>query len=236
MLNCAAVLFFNAPIAMAEGLPDIYLRFDGIEAECTDELHPGSKADAANADPSLKLDPNKWGWFQFKSFSLNFDVKDSGDSESADKKAGGGAKPAAPKKGAAGAAAGGSKDDTGPHSHPDISVSKSLDSASAVLWQTRCYEGKDIKRVELEACRTGGIPGAPKLPFVRLVFEGVFVKSINMSISEDALPSETLVFSYERVQIESIWTDNETGKRLIEQPRHYGWDFKNNKQWEGPEK
>ena len=216
---------------MAEGLPDIYLRFDGIEAECMDENHPGPKANA------LKDEPDRWGWFQFKSFGFSFSVNEAGDSDAAGKTAGGAhgpAAPAGPKKPAAGAAKGAAKKDSGPHSHPDISVQKNLDSASAVLWKTKCYEGQEIKKVELEACRTGGIPGAPKIPFVRLIFEGVFIKKITMSVSEDALPSETLVFSYERVQIESIWTDNETGKRLIEQPRHFGWDFENNKQWEGP--
>ena len=87
--------------------------------------------------------------------------------------------------------------------------------------------------MELEACRSGGVSGAKKIPFVRLAFEGVFVKSITMNITEDAVPAETLVFSYKRVQIESVWTDNDTGERLIEKPRHYGWDFENNKQWKG---
>ena len=204
---------------MGEGLPDIYLRFDGIEAECTDELHPGAKADAVNG---------KWGWFQFKSFNFNFSVTDKGDATAESGAKGGSKKTDAPKT-----AAKDKTKDAGPHSHPDITVSKSLDSASALLWSTKCYEGKAIKQVELEACRTGGIEGAEKIPFVRLTFEGVFVKSITMSVTEDALPSESLVFSYERVKMESIWTDNETGKRLIEQPRRFAWDFKNNKQWKG---
>ena len=214
---------------MSEGLPDIYLRFAGIAAECTDELHPGPEADAVDG---------KWGWFQFKSFSFNFNVNETGAADPAGAAASGnqgaarpaaarGNRPAPPAAGAHGAAA----QDSGPHSHPDITVSKSLDSASALIWQNKCYEGQEIEQVELEACRTGGIPGAGKIPFVRFIFEGVYVKSITMTISEDSLPSESLVFSYERVKMESIWTDNDTGERCNAKPRHFGWDFKNNKQW-----
>ena len=193
---------------MSEGLPDVYVRFEGIEGECMDDKHPG-----------------KAGWFPIKSFNFNFSVKDAGDSEkpSEDKK-GGDKKKAAPKAAAR---------DEGPLSHPDVSLSKNLDSSSARIWDTKCYSGQEILEVELEACRSGGMSGADKIPFVRLVFEGVYIKSISMSIAEDALPAETMQFSYERARIESIWTDNDTGERCNTQPRIFGWDFENHKQWTG---
>lgn len=209
---------------------DVYVRFEGIVGECMDEKHPGVD-----------------GWFQIKSFNFSFSAKDKGENP-----------PAAGIKKLKGKteeerlrevndalqkvqqardreAKGKKKDsakDEAPHDHPDVSVSKVLDSASATIWGTKCYEGKTISKVEVEACRSGGTSDE-KIPFVRLVFESVYVTKISMSIPEDALPSESLDFHYERVRIESIWTDNETGERRVDRPQRFGWDFENNKRWDG---
>lgn len=219
---------------MAEELPDIYVRFEGIDGECTDERHPGKDEGGDYPDDTV------FGWFQIKQFTFSFSVKDTGDTPAAATAAHGtpagttaGAANPAQAKGAHGTTPQQSAKDDGPFNHPDISLTKALNVTTVTLWQDKVNKGEVIPMAELVACRGGGADGSVKIPFVRLVFEKVYVKSISLSIAPDSLPSETLQFSYERARMESIWTDNDTGERKVDRPRRFGWDFHTNKQWVG---
>jgi type VI protein secretion system component Hcp len=220
---------------MGEGA-DFYVRFVGkdkrtLVGECMDELHPGKEY----PEPLAKDYMDKevvFGWFEFSDLSFSFSAKETKAKEDAaaerEKKK---APPGQPQKPAPPAKAKSATEDDNPYFNtPHVSLSKRVNSASRDLWLECCYKGQQIKRVEVEACRTGGLPGAPKLPFVRLIFEDAFVEEISMSLPEGE-PEESLSFSYKKVQMESIWTDNETGKRRVDQPRRFGWDFTENYGW-----
>lgn len=231
---------------MADDAADFYVRFvpkDGqpiIVGECTDELHPG-KMYPRPPPPGYPKDYRGkdivFGWFQVSKFTFGFDVKAGDESSNA-------TATAAPARGttsnqpATGGATGRtaaptapSKHDGGPFTRPEVSLSKKLDAASTSFWLNNCYKGQALKRVEAEACRSGGVEGAVKTPFVRLVFEDVLITSISMSLPDNALPEETLQFKYKRVQMESVWTGNETGERKVGNPRNFGWDFEENVGW-----
>src|SRR5258708_1178348 len=62
---------------MAEEVPDVYVRFEGIDGECTDQMHPGKQEPGGDYPSGVKF-----GWFQIKSFSFSFSVKDTGDAAS----------------------------------------------------------------------------------------------------------------------------------------------------------
>ncbi len=86
--------------------------------------------------------------------------------------------------------------------------------------------------LELIACRYGGNDDKkPKIPFLRIIFKEVYINSISLSLSQDELPGETIKFTYDVVQMETIWTDNETGDRLTSDPNRCGWNKKLNKEY-----
>ena len=225
---------------MGQGSADFYVRFvpeDGqkpIIGECTDELHPGKKypRPAGGYPKNYRGEDIVFGWFQVEKFSFGFDVKvdDEGTKteKPADKSVGKSSTGQAPHTTTGRA---GGKDDDSSYTRPNVSISKHLDSASTTFWLKNCYEGQALKKVEAEACRSGGQEGAVKTPFVRLVFEDVYIETISLSLPEDALPEESLQFSYTRVQMESIWTSNETGERKVGRPRSFGWNFEDNAGW-----
>ena len=217
---------------MAADLPDVYVRFEGLKGECTDELHPGSE-----------------GWVQIKGFSFGFGLKDTGAANKNLRSIGGrGLKPeeqveqlkqavkdlqtaqAAPPKPAAPGAA---RDD-GPFDFPEVRLEKSLNLVSSSLWDENAHRGKVIPEVELVACRYGGVGTKSsdiKIPFLRLVFENVRVTKVSLGLSDESLPTESVTFDYDRVGIEYLWTDNETGERLADQPQRAGWDREKQQAW-----
>jgi type VI protein secretion system component Hcp len=112
-----------------------------------------------------------------------------------------------------------------------VTITKSSDLVSTRLLKEKCHSGAAIKVIEVVACRYGGNDDKnPKIPFLRLFFEDVYITSITFALSQDELPAETIKFTYDIVRMETIWTDNETGDRLTSEPNRCGWNKKLNKQ------
>ncbi len=189
---------------MGELVPDVYVRFGDLKGECTDEQHPGND-----------------GWIEIKHFTFGFGMKEgSWDSGSSSSDGGG-----------TGSSSAGSGASSLPLEFPAVSITKSSDLTSTRLLKEKCHEGKAIEKVELIACRYGGNDGnKPKIPFLRMIFKNVHIGSISLGLSQDELPSETLTFTYDMVQMETIWTDNETGDRLTSDPNRCGWNKEKNKE------
>jgi len=184
---------------MADILPDVYLRFKGVPGECTDEFHPGDQ-----------------GWVQIKTFNFGFGMTegswDAAPGDSANTGGGSGSS----------TGAGGS---SVPLDFPEVSLTKVCDLATTRLLKEKCHEGGAIPELELVACRYGGNDNNnPKIPFLTLLFKQVHIKSVSLSLAQDELPSETITFKYDVVQMATIWTDNETGNRLTSDPKRCGWD------------
>jgi len=198
---------------MADALADVYVRLDGMKGECTDSVHPGDK-----------------GWIQIKKFTFGFGMKEGsweGDGSSSGSGTG-----SSGSGGSTRTSSGGSGANNLPLEFPEVTLSKSSDLASTALLKEKCHEGAPIPMLELIACRYGGNDeNKPKIPFLRIIFKEVYIKSISLSLSQDELPGETIKFTYDIVQIETIWTDNETGDRLTSEPNRCGWNKKLNKEY-----
>ena len=109
---------------------------------------------------------------------------------------------------------------------------------STELLKTKLHNGEPIDTVEVVACRYGAVSALEdtkktdsekdttdyKIPFLRLVFSKVHVTAISLALSDDALPTERMTFKYERVEMETVWTDNETGKRVPGGTQRVGWN------------
>jgi len=192
---------------MAEALADVYVRLDGMKGECTDASHPGQK-----------------GWIQIKSFNFGFGMKEGSweGGGAAGSDSGGG--------GDGGSGRGGGSNL--PLEFPDATMAKSSDSVSTGLLKEKCHEGAPIEMMQVVACRYGGNDkNKPKIPFLHIIFKNVYINSISLALSQDELPGETIKFTYDIVQMETIWTDNETGDRLVSQPNRCGWNRKLNKEF-----
>jgi type VI protein secretion system component Hcp len=200
---------------MAEALADVYVKLDGFTGECTDDQHPGDD-----------------GWIQIKSFNFGFGMKegswennDSNTASSSRGSSGGGA------SGNGGSGSGSRHSGSGagvsnlPLEFPEVTITKSSDLVSTRLLKEKCHSGAPISKIEVVACRYGGNDDKnPKIPFLRLIFEVVYVTSITFALSQDELPAETIEFTYDIVRMETIWTDNETGDRLTSEPNRCGWN------------
>src|SRR5215471_16296241 len=129
---------------MPELVPDIYVRFDKLEGECTDALHPGED-----------------GWIEIKHFGFGFGMKEgSWESGSTGGSAGG--------NGSSSARSGGNNI---PLAFPPVSLTKSSDLTSTRLLKEKCHEGAPIAMVELIACRYGGNDkDKPKIPILCIIF------------------------------------------------------------------
>jgi type VI protein secretion system component Hcp len=194
---------------MAEALPDVYVKLDGFTGECTDDQHPGDD-----------------GWIEIKGFNFGFGMKE-GSWESGSSSGG-----AAGGNGAGGSSSGSSKSGGSnlPLEFPEVTLTKSSDLVSTRLLKEKCHSGAPIDEIEVVACRYGGNDDSnPKIPFLRLIFENVYITSITFALSQDELPAETIKFTYDVVRMETIWTDNETGDRLTSEPNRCGWNRKLNK-------
>jgi len=205
---------------MAENLPDVYVKLYGLKGESTDSQHSGND-----------------GWIQIKGFSFGFGLK--GAESDKLKPPGKGATPEELAKhnqaltaqlNAKTKGKGDDKKDDGPFDRPDVTLNKSLDLASTDIWKKKCHSGEPIPRVEFVACRYGGESGDEKIPFLTLIFEGVHVKSVSLSLSNDELPTEAVHFRYDSVKMKYIWTSNDMGTRVrgASAPRA-GWNFEGNK-------
>jgi type VI protein secretion system component Hcp len=202
---------------MAGDIPDVYLKFDGFTGECNDSKHPGDE-----------------GWITVQSFSFGFGFQGSdgassdnqGDSSSASPTGAPGQQnpnapaqtPKAKRKQKSPAM------QSGPMTFDSISFTKGSDVMSSSLMDA-CHKGHQIDTVELQACRYGGGPNNDKIPFLHLVFKNVTLKTCNLNLATEGLPSEDITFDYKKVEMKCMWTDNATGKPLEEQPITAGWDL-----------
>ena len=195
---------------------DIYLRFVGsdgnglLQGECMDFKHPGSD-----------------GWIQFKSISFACGFGKEG-SETKQEPAKGKDPKAAAKKPAEADKKKKSNMHSGSLDFERVRMSKNSDLTSSRLMEM-CHSGEVIPKVVVEACRSGGVGNAEKLPFLRLTFEGVCLKTCKLNLAVEGLPGEDLEFEYDLVKIKSMWTDNQTGAERTSQPQGAGWDLKNQK-------
>jgi len=208
---------------MADNVPDVYVKLDGLKGESTDFLHPG-----------------KDGWVQIKGFNFGFGLKgaDKTNLGSLMKAGKAGADLEAQnkalmehlaqtqKQGKKGAA----EKDEGPFDRPDVTLNKTLDLASTDIWKEKCYNGDPIPKVSVVACRYGGESGEEKIPFLTLIFENVYIKSVSLSLSADEPPTEAIHFRYDSVKLKYVWTSNDMGQRVrgASAPRA-GWNFEENK-------
>jgi type VI protein secretion system component Hcp len=207
---------------MADLLADVYVKLDGFTGECTDDQHHGDD-----------------GWIQIKSFNFGFGMKEGSwdtDSKSATDGHGSSTSSSGGATGNSGSGSGSRHSGGGsgvsnlPLEFPEVTITKTSDLVSTRLLKEKCHSGAPIKAIEVVACRYGGNDDKnPKIPFLRLIFEDVYVTSITFALSQDELPAETIKFTYDVVRMETIWTDNETGDRLTSEPNRCGWNKKLNK-------
>src|ERR1051325_9540360 len=121
---------------MAEALPDVYVRLEGLKGECTDDAHPG-----------------KDGWIQIKSFNFGFGMKEgSWEAGATDSGSSGGE----------GGGNGGGAGDSGrsgpsnlPLEFPEVTKTKSSDVLSTSFLMEKGPEGAPISKWNLAACRYG---------------------------------------------------------------------------------
>jgi len=92
-------------------------------------------------------------------------------------------------------------------------------------------KGKRELGAELIVCRAAGVDiphGAPKdakTPFLKFVFSQVELVDCKMQVSRDQPPSESVEFWFGKVQMETIWTDNETGEKIPGGKNRISFDF-----------
>ena len=104
------------------------------------------------------------------------------------------------------------------------SISKSADPMSKDLI-SMCNGGTKLKTVTLECCRPAGADKETKMPFFRVIFTDVCLRTCNLVLATEGLPTETFELEYETVQVETWWTDNESGGRLNGTPNRYFFDL-----------
>jgi hypothetical protein len=216
---------------MADNLADVFLKFTDADPEI-----PGESTD--------DLYPDEDGWLGIQSFSFGFGWGGSATSEgelaglrrkiaveedpakraeyarqaevlekklAADKTAQSGKK-----DGKAGA-----KEDSNQLKPKEFRFSRSPGPASkALLANLLKGPGREELGAQLIVCRPAGtdIPNGAregvKIPFLKFFFWRIQLTKCSLSISKDQPPSEDIEFSFEKVQMETMWTDNETGEKL----------------------
>lgn len=215
---------------MAADSADLYLKFEGewgnspLVGDCMDEKHPGPE-----------------GWIQIRSFSFGFG---SGDNANASV-----ARPANPGRGRTaeervrelegvvarqGATLAAQSQPareqpswgkSGPLDFERFSFSKSTDRISPILVEMSHGGDYKIPKITVEAVRYGGTGEDFKIPFVQLVFEQVYIKSVKLNLVSDEMPTEDIEFEYDIVKLHTLWTDNATGNRLPQEPIRIGWNI-----------
>ena len=179
-------------------IPDVYMQFEDFTGQCQDEDHPG-----------------KDGWIGIKKFTFGFGVtgkqadtsthKTEEDKKKANNSKNNQDKPPKPPK-TKGMV-------SGPMTFDPVSVSKSSDIMSVPLMKA-CRSGATFPKIKFEACRSGGESGNDKVPFLQITFEEVKIKTCKLALATEGLPDETIEFTYEKVTMDALWTDNATGKEL----------------------
>jgi type VI protein secretion system component Hcp len=87
-----------------------------------------------------------------------------------------------------------------------------------------CHDGDLIPKIELQAIRYGGGDKA-QIPFLRMIFERVYLREIKLNLANAGRPSEDIEFEYEIVNIEILRTDNATGRQVIAAADRAKWDI-----------
>jgi len=219
---------------VASDTPDVYMRFVGewgnkpLKGECMDDQHLGEE-----------------GWIQIQSFNFGFGAGSTSNTPSFEARK----KPLASIKDPDERAREMDRRDqeerrrrdrestrtggtwgsslSGALNFDRFSFNKSTDRMSTALMDM-CHDGNYvIPKVEVVAVRYGGTGESFKIPFVRLIFEQVRLRSCKLNLSGGETPSEDVEFEYDKVTLESTWTDNATGNRLPDQPIRAGWDLEN---------
>jgi len=78
----------------------------------------------------------------------------------------------------------------------------------------------EVIGAELIVCRAAGVqmpngtPKDAKTPFLKFVFTEVELTKCQLQITRDQPPSESVEFWFKEIEMETIWTDNETGERI----------------------
>lgn len=224
---------------MADNLPDVYIRFmEGktpvIDGDSLDNEYNGED-----------------GWLAIGGFNFGFGWGGSSDSASRLALPAGTdpalartlmerdralqrtqqGQPAASPAGAGGGA--NTANQEGSLKPSDFKFSRAPSAASKLLVQT-CREVKLIPQAELVVCRSAGdeytVKGSGgvrlvKIPFLRLTFERLYLTGCELSVSSSPIPEESIEFVFEKVQMETVWTDNATGKRVSGGVNRVEYDF-----------
>jgi len=106
----------------------------------------------------------------------------------------------------------------------DFSVMKSLDTASAKLFQ-KCCDGSHIDTGKVHCCESGG--DGNKVEYLTYEFQEVFVDNVQWSGSEGAnvKPSESVSFSFKQVCV-TYYPQNADGTKGDKQQA--GWNVATN--------
>ena len=195
---------------------DVYIQFKGLEGECRDDQHAG-----------------KDGWVQIKSFSFGFGLEgkpSSGPKEVAVK----GKNPEEALKAAHARISALEKNShqektkqgwgkSGALKFEPFNFAKGADIMSKRLMEI-CHGGGQIPEVKVVMCRPGA-DKAQKTEFLALTFSDVYLKSCDLTLVSEELPSENINFEYSKVQLEATWTDNAMGTVRAE-PVRAEWDLR----------
>jgi type VI protein secretion system component Hcp len=214
-------------------LPDVYLRFVDADPSTGSSVTPvviGDSMDTAF--------PGRQGWLGISRFAFGFGWGGS-DSERKSaviaKKLSAGEKltkeeaahitSAKDGKGAKPAASQGTL-------QPDKFTFSRSPSLASITLADLLRKGDKIPNAEVVACRAAGADtettdAGEKIPFLRLIFGEVYLKSCKLSVTREQEPSENLEFKFGKVMIETIWTDNATGNRDTGGVLNASFDFDN---------
>jgi type VI protein secretion system component Hcp len=204
---------------MANDLPDVYLRFGDKDAH---DL-PGESYDAAY--------PKEEGWTAIKSFSFGFGWSNSASSKGSEalKKLAAGKKLSeAEQKDALESRNGPPKkqEKEGTLQPKSFTFSRSPGIASKPLIEA-LRAGKEFKKVELIVCRAAGVDAITemqgkdkakykeaKIPFCRLLLETVRLAKVSLAVGKDSPPAENVEFKFQKVTVQTVWTQNASGKKV----------------------
>jgi type VI protein secretion system component Hcp len=234
---------------VADNLPDVYIRFLEADGSPPRPLFAGDSMDMAY--------PGKEeGWFTINDFNFGFGWGGS-DASAGVTKAVSKEKDAESRlraqaeqikalqsqvntvqTGAKGGKAAAPKKEEGTLKPKEFSFSRNPSKASTILMK-KCRNVEEIPKVELLACRAAGVDFTmgkgdshkvakdAKIPFLRLMFEKVYLIKCGMSVTTAPTPTESIDFVFQKVQMETVWTDNETGKRVTGGINRVWFDFGN---------